>query len=383
MYRPASLTNRFQRSRLALASALAVVIALLMAGSALPAWASTHPSPTPSPSLGAYTTVGVRTSGPHKADDRGVYHYVVAPGQAVIDYMAISNYSLHPVTVQVLPVDVSSSAGESFAAVAGKPRGSGSWIIPQETLIHLPKTSMQVVAFQLTVPRNATPGDHPAAILVSLLVKQATGTGHNVTVAHRVGLRIYLRVPGKLQAQLTIKNLRSSFQGSFTAWGFGHMVTDFDVVNSGNVTMAAKQVLNYTRSLGLSDANVPLKDLNSMVPGGSIHVHAQGKSMFAIANVDTHVSETSTGMPAGVVAAMASAKAGTFVFPWAWLVLLLVLIVLGYLARRWWKKHKAKKAAVAEARRIAEEPTGGKHRNGDPDPVTPVDTSVDPPEDPS
>lgn len=385
MIRSVSSSSSRHHRRSALVALLASVLASVCVVLAVPVWASTGPAPQPKPNGLNDTTVGVRTSGPHSPDNRANFHYEIPPGAAVIDYVAISNYSFHPVTVRVLTADITSTATDTFVAAAGKPHDGGSWIIPEETLVHIPKTSMQIVPFQLTVPRNATPGDHPAAILVSLLVQQPNAKGREVVVDHRIGLRIYLRVPGQLMPQLAIKNLHSHFAGGYTAWGFGHMVTDFNVVNTGNVTVSATQALKYTRSLWLGEVPVKLGPLQQIVPGGSIHVHSQSGSMFAFANVDTYVSETPTGMPAGIAAAVATAKVGTFVFPWAWLVLLLVLIVLGYLARRWWKKHKAKKAAAAEARRVAEEPTGGKHRNGDPDPAAPasVDAPVDLEEDPS
>ncbi|MGE5612642.1 MAG: DUF916 domain-containing protein, partial [Bacillota bacterium] len=224
---------------------------------AVPAWAS-NPTPQPKPNGLNDTTVGVRTSGPHSPDNRANYHYEIAPGAAVIDYIAISNYSFHPVTVRLLTADVTSTSTDAFVVAAGKPHDAGSWIIPEETLVHIPKTSMQIVPFQLTVPHTATPGDHPAAILVSLLVQQPTAKGRVVTVDHRVGLRIYLRVPGELRPRLAIKNLRSHFSGGYTAWGFGHMVTDFDLVNAGNVTVSAKQALDYSRWLWLSGVSVKL-----------------------------------------------------------------------------------------------------------------------------
>lgn len=384
MYRPASALTTSRRGRRAVVSSVAVFVVALLLGVAVPAWGTSSP---PSPGANSRsnglndTTVGIRTAGPHAPDNRGNFHYEIAPGHAVIDYIAVSNFSYHPVTVRVLSADITSTTHAAFVAAQGKPHDSGAWIIPEETVVRLPRTARQIVPFQLTVPLNATPGDHPAAILISLLVHQPGAHGHDVVVDHRIGLRIYLRVPGALHPQLQVRNLKSHFDGGFTPWGFGHMVTDFDVVNVGNVTVSATQALRYTRWLGLSDVHVKLGPLASMVPGGSVHVHAQGGTMFAVANVDTRVNAIPVGAPTSIAVASAAATVSTFVLPWAWLVLAAVLYILWRLWRRWYRNHKAKKAAAAEARRIAEQPTGGKHR--DPGLDSASSEPVVPQEDPS
>ncbi|MEK8107066.1 hypothetical protein NKG94_21505 [Micromonospora sp. M12] len=58
----------------------------------------------------------------------------------------------------------------------------------------------RVVPFTITVPKGATPGDHPAGIAATV-----TSTGGTVSVESRVGFRVMVRVNGSARAALPVR----------------------------------------------------------------------------------------------------------------------------------------------------------------------------------
>ncbi len=72
----------------------------------------------------------------------------------------------------------------------GKPVDIGSWITVKQPTVTLRPQQAVVMPFTLTVPANATPGDHTGGVVASLISdEERTG----VDLDRRLGSRIYLR----------------------------------------------------------------------------------------------------------------------------------------------------------------------------------------------
>jgi len=103
----------------------------------------------------------------------------------------------------------------------------------------------QSVDYAISVPSNATPGDHVAAISVQELPASSNG---NIGVVEAVGLRVVVRVPGKLQpgARITQFTAPSLTFGNgvaihATVVNTGDTVLDFNGANSGSAIEVAQQ----------------------------------------------------------------------------------------------------------------------------------------------
>jgi hypothetical protein len=103
----------------------------------------------------------------------------------------------------------------------------------------------QSIDYAIAVPSNATPGDHVAAISVQELPASAHG---NLGVVEAVGIRLVIRVPGKLHAGARITHFSapsvtfgSGVAIQATVVNTGDTVLDFNARNSGSAIQVAKQ----------------------------------------------------------------------------------------------------------------------------------------------
>lgn len=276
---------------------------------------------TSSPPSSSAVTVGIRTAGQDGPDDRGRYDEEIAPRGVRQDYVALYNYSLRPVTVRLLARDATSSAGSSFEVQpsADEPTGVGSWIAIQRPVVRMQPQSQTLVPFQIGVPYNASPGDHAGAIVASLLVHPDAHDGQ-VVADRRVGLRVYLRVPGALRPELTIKHLTSTFDGSWNSFGYGRTTVDYTLRNTGNVTLSADQVVQLASSRGLFPEQMRPDPAEQVLPGGEVVVHTVSPRMFAVGKLATTVTATPRSDQTGLVLRPTTARVVQWVVPWASLV---------------------------------------------------------------
>jgi hypothetical protein len=105
--------------------------------------------------------------------------------------------------------------------------------------------SAQSVDYAISVPSNASPGDHVAAISVQELPAKSSG---NIGVVEAVGIRVVIRVPGKLHpaAQITDFGAPALTFGDgvgihATVVNTGDTVLDFNGANAGSGISVAKQ----------------------------------------------------------------------------------------------------------------------------------------------
>ncbi|MFL6173342.1 MAG: hypothetical protein ACJ716_10690 [Marmoricola sp.] len=318
------------------------------------------------------TTVGVRTSGASQADDRGRYDYEIAPTKYREDFIALYNYAYTPVTVRLLPRDASNTLGGDFTVQpsAAAPQDVGKWIAVAKTEVRIKPRSMTIVPFQIGVPYNATPGDHVGALIVSLLA-HPPGKNAGVVVEHRVGLRVYLRVPGQLKPQLSIEHLKSTFSGGLTAFGLGRTTVSYDVHNTGNIRLSTTQALRLSRTFGLPDAaSADPAKIAELLPGSTIRVTRELGRHWTIGTLTTSVTLHPMSPDKGAVAIPSvHATLARTVIPWALVLILLVLLGLGYGYRRWRRSRRAPAVAAGPSGETAEEHEAalvgegsGKHR---------------------
>ena len=97
-----------------------------------------------------------------------------------------------------------------------------------------------VVPFRITVPANASPGDHGAAIVAVLSTLGKNPKGENVRLDQRVASRIYLRVNGPLHPGLRIEGLSVTYRHSLNPLHGGSATVRYTVHNVGNVRLAAQ-----------------------------------------------------------------------------------------------------------------------------------------------
>jgi len=337
---------------------LQLVLAAVVAMTAALLPSSASPVPAPTADGDSRTTVGIRTASGGEADDRGRYDYEILPSKSKQDAVAIYNYSMKTVSVRLLARDATSTPDGEFTAQpsADTPKDVGAWIALSEQKLRLKPREMAVVPFQVGVPYNATPGDHVGSILVSLLAKEPKPGGNDVIVEHRVGLRVYLRVPGTLTPKLSVTNLKATYTGAWTSLGFGRPKATYTIRNTGNVRLSATQQVELLRSFGLSAASAQPAALKELLPGGFARVSQDFPRTWAVGDVTAKVTLSPSGLDESVKNVPdVVEETSVFVFPWLLvLALVLVLAVIGG-GTVWRRRRRVRRLAAMP------EPVRGKH----------------------
>jgi hypothetical protein len=125
---------------------------------------------------------------------------------------------------------VSARAGGVALDLRGRPRlvgrtAASSWLAlsPRELSVRAGGTAELRV--QARVPRGAEPGDHHAVVLLATRTTEAEGVG----VRMRIGVRVVVRVPGRVVRRLVVRGIAVRRSGRVR-------VLDVTLSNRGNVT---------------------------------------------------------------------------------------------------------------------------------------------------
>ncbi|HYS36031.1 MAG TPA: DUF916 domain-containing protein [Pseudonocardiaceae bacterium] len=297
-------------------------------------------------------------------DGRTHYTYTdVKPGTLVHDFVGITNYSTQPVTFAVYASDgVTTSAGSiGLAPAKQKPVDIGAWLHTARAEVTVPPRARVNEPITLTVPANATPGDHVGGVIASV---SETPQGGKVTREDRVGVAVYLRVAGPLHPALSVESASTNgYHDTVNPFGGGSTTVSYTVHNTGNVRLSGNQEVTVTGLFGIPLATVHPTTLQQVLPGDSVRVVAHLSGVFPAGPLDVHVKVTPVEVPGSphltVPLAAGSYTVSIWATPWAQLGLLILLVAAAF-GVRWWLRGRRRRradllaAAVEQGRREAQ-----------------------------
>ncbi len=254
------MTTRFSALRRLVGGALvaAAAAASLVLGSA----AVAHADDTDSISIGPATETGADTS-------RARLSYTAAPGQHIDDMVEVRNTGTTPQTITVFATDAynTDEGGYGLLDTDAQPSDAGGWVHfldgSTRATLTLDAGATQLVRFAVDVPADASPGDHAAGIIAS-----AQSASDQILVDRRVATRLYVRVPGDLQANLTITSIASSYAPSFNPLD-GTTTITYTIKNDGNVALGAQMTAGVNTWFGIGAGEVVKTDVAEMLPGST------------------------------------------------------------------------------------------------------------------
>ena len=131
------------------------------------------------------------------------------------------------------PLVVEARAGGVALDARGRPRhasgrgrrSAARWLTVQPRLVSIAPGGTARIAVTATPPRRAEPGDHHAVLLLTTRPVR----GAKVAVRMRLGVRIVLRVAGRIVRRVQLRGLRVRRTGA-------RRMLDVSVANLGNVT---------------------------------------------------------------------------------------------------------------------------------------------------
>jgi hypothetical protein len=330
------------------AAAIAPVVAPGVADAGLPRAPQDDPS----------TSWAVRPAGADgKPDARTHFTLQSVPGGVLKDQALVTNLGKAAVTFVVYAADAFNSPDGQFELLgAGQPNADiGKWVVFGDRNVTVPAGGSVVVPFLVQVPANATPGDHAGGVLVSLITPSVQA-GKQVNLETRVGVRVYLRVPGNLQPSLTVGPVNLKYHGTANPFGDGSLDVAYTVNNPGNIRLQSHPSIKVTGPFGDTVATLTPKDLPEILPHGRVTFTEHVPGVFPEGPLTVNVTLkpfTDPLQPVGQVLPSYSGNGYLWAVPWA--LLLLALIVLLLIALAWWLMRRRVLRRLDRAMRVARE----------------------------
>lgn len=188
----------------------------------------------------------------------------------------------------------------------------------------------QTIDYAITVPNNATPGDHIASITVDELPSSTSG---NLGVIQAIGMKVFIRVPGAIVPGAKI----TQFTAPSHLFSGGGINYNAQIVNTGN-TVLNFSTTNKGSGMTVGGTTTPLTGL--LFPGATRDISFGYNTPPVIGRPTATLSVLLGGKR--VVSATASTLVLPLVVILAVLAALIALAVIRYAIRR-------RKAAAAMA----------------------------------
>jgi hypothetical protein len=278
--------------------------------------------------------------------DRANYSYTLSPGGQLDDGLVVVNHGTTPLDLATYTADAftTDTGGLDLATKDTTPTGVGAWVHPSRDHLTVQPGETAEVPFTVTLPDNATPGDHMGGIVTSL-----TQAGD---VERRVGVRIRLRVAGELKPSLSAEDLRVNYAGTPNPFGTGDATVTYAVHNTGNAIVTARQAVTVSGPFGRwSVPSAQLADTPPLLPGEvwkvSVPVRGVTPALLLAGTVTLVPLITDTS---GSTAPLSPVEttAHTWAVPWVPLLILVVLCGLVFVVLRH-RRRRAKGSQVSDS----------------------------------
>ncbi|MFE5341684.1 WxL protein peptidoglycan domain-containing protein [Isoptericola sp. NPDC056578] len=279
---------------------------------------------------------------------RANFAYDVEPGERVRDVLVVTNRSAAPLELSVYGTDaVTTPSGHLDLLPADQePTDLGAWLTLDaggeggDGTVTIEPGDAAEVPFSLSVPDDATPGDHAGGVVTSL--RQQVGDGA-LSVDRRLALRVHARVGGALAPGLAVSDVGVVVHPTANPVGASRATVTYTLTNTGNARLVPTESVRLTgpgASAGAGGA--PAEEL---LPGAVVRrtVQVDGvRPTFRVA-ADVRADGLVVGVGGGG-ATTATATAAGWAVPWA-LLGVVVLVVAGAAAWPLWRTRPARRGS--------------------------------------
>lgn len=343
---------------------------------------------------------------------RRAFSYEVDPGTQVQDSFLITNGGETEAEFIIYATDAFNdieTGNFSLLEAEDEPTDLGSWITPASDKLTIGPGLQATVPFNLLIPSDATPGDHSAGIVASVLT-ETQQDGSTVVLEQRVGVRMYLTVSGEPVASVEVQGLTSSFTPSLNPFAPGELTVSYEVRNTGNKRVDVNQALRASGIFGIPVGEVTPEPIIDLLPRQIVRVNVRisgvGALLFALSDLrlepgavgsakpveqpDAEATptptpaDTATSTPTPEATADAggpidpdqsaidyvevTAQTGTIAITWTLLALIVLLLAALYLAWRYVTGTRERMYAAIDEAAAAARQEALAHRDGTPTP---------------
>lgn len=313
-------------------------------------------------------TYGVQPAAATGPDNRGRFDYNVAPGTVISDWVSVTNSSSREVTLRIVAEDATTDYDTGSFTLVGTDVAStdaGSWIsvnhapssctapTPAQVTACLPSLGTNVklapgeratIPFTLTVPHDATPGDHAAGIAAVYTTTQTNANGISTPLEVHAATRVYLRVDGPVSPGMLVSGLVSGYSGGWNPLG-GTARVGFDLVNAGNSRVSASTTVSLSGPFGIGRRSWQLPDAKNpknLMPGKSTHIASElsGVPAWLLLFADVTVTPVAAdGAPASDPLPR-PVKVSSMAWAVSWSAIGLIVVAAGVVVLVWWRRRE-------------------------------------------
>lgn len=309
-------------------------------------------------------------------DGRTNFRYAADPGQTISDFAAVVNTGTQKNVFTLIGTDAFNDEKGDFALLATEeqPAELGNWVTfengTNRMKVTLDAGEGLLVPFTVKVPATATPGDHAGGIVASVLSDQG-----QVQIDRRVAIRLYTRVSGVLQPNLTISSLSAGYGGDWWNLLSGTVTVDYTVTNPGNVALAANLDAGINTWFGIRLTPESGGGIKEILPGNSASYQFEvlGIAQWLFLNPYIRIEPFVDSTDASSATPAAPSSRDTVLFAPPWIVLIALVVIAGVVALIVWRRrrenlHALEWADRAEQRvrdQVLEEANAGAGRTSD------------------
>ncbi|MFF0875619.1 WxL protein peptidoglycan domain-containing protein [Micromonospora aurantiaca (nom. illeg.)] len=252
-------------------AALAAALLAVLLGP--PAAGEAAPRPAPSADPGAVRWA-VQPSGPGGPTGRNYFTYDLTPGDSVTDHVGVTNLGDRPLTFAVYGTDAYTTTDGAFALLPSDRAATdvGAWIGVERRSWTVQPGRRADIPFRLTVPRNATPGDHTGGVIAAVAQDGVTADGQRVRLDQRIAARVYLRVAGEVRPAVTVESVRVGYDTPLNPIGRADLTVTYRIRNSGNVRVGGTGAVVVAGPGGWTLSRTSPVDLPELLPGAEFTV---------------------------------------------------------------------------------------------------------------
>jgi hypothetical protein len=268
-------------------------------------------------------------------------------------WVSATNHGIDPIDLTVTVHDFARSLSGAFETLepGHATYSAGRWIdLPVEAL-RLAPGETSIIDYTLTVPHDAEPGGHYAAIIFKAIPveSESAGEGSQVRIAGRVVAEVLITVPGPITRNLVVDSLTVPR----IAFGAGADYADVTVRNTGNVHLTPNGYVQTWGGLPAVSFDQEFGQF-TVLPGGSRHFRVPLENLPWLGRMKAK-TELKYGPSIGVFDRSVETAVDYFVVSWK-VILILDLLLIGFdlvLLREWRQRVAARRATPVAAQDAA------------------------------
>lgn len=295
----------------------------------------------------AALTWSVRPTPTDVAPERPNFSVDAEPGDMVTDSIRVRNYGDESLPLAIYASDalVTESGALDLLPAGEKPVDVGAWTSLDVDSIDVPAQDYVDVPFTIQVPDDAESGDHAGGIVTSF-ASETTSDGEPVVLDRRLGSRVQVRVAGTLAPSMEITDLAADYSGGVNPLQPGDLDVTYTVANTGNLRLAAYQLVTAEGPAGLGAADTEPDPLPELLPDNSLNLSVESPNVWPLFRTTVTVRLNPVPAREGDVidpdAAAYTASVTIWTIPWTQLMVL-ALLVGGFFALRSTRRRRRRR----------------------------------------